>query len=526
MGAIADSTQTLFPDDLDALPAGSVVDGALQNREQSEIADYVVIGSGAAGATSAQMLSAAGYSVIILEEGPWVRTREFGEDVYPALKKMMRGAGANMTIGRAMFSVLQGRCVGGGTTINSAIALRAPERVVDRWNGQYGLKGNITYRELETHYDALDRTLAVRPVSSGSLGGHNRIFAEAALKLNIKAEPIRRYDTGCEASASCLTGCRTGRKLGMNLSHVPQALQKGARIYTSTQALKVERKYGRAVAVRARFLSPSGSLLRVVARRGVILAASAVQTPGILARSGIGLPAVGKHFQAHPGTTIAARFDRPVSMNVGATQGYNTTHFVDSDRFKIEALSFPSEMLATRVPGAGPRYMKSLMDYDYALNSAVVVRAESEGSIRSFMGRDLVFYNPNPTDMARLRRGLRTVSEMMFAAGAAEVWPVAFGMPVLKSADDLKYWDNAPLDPRAYALMISHLFGGARMGTDPAKSVVGLDFQVHGTRGLYVMDSSLFPTNIGVNPQHTIMAVARLGTSRVIERPLPAAGSA
>jgi choline dehydrogenase-like flavoprotein len=121
-----------------------------------------------------------------------------------------------------------------------------------------------------------------------------------------------------------------------------------------------------------------------------------------------------------------------------------------------------------------------------------------------------------------MRHGLKVMSEMMFAAGAKEVWPNVQGMPTLKSADDLRLWDDAPLDPCAYGMMMSHLFGSARMGTDPKSSVVGLDFQVHGVRGLYVLDSSIFPTNIGVNPQHTIMAVSRLGASRIVERPLPA----
>jgi choline dehydrogenase-like flavoprotein len=110
---------------------------------------------------------------------------------------------------------------------------------------------------------------------------------------------------------------------------------------------------------------------------------------------------------------------------------------------------------------------------------------------------------------------------MMFAAGAREIWPNVLGVPTLRSPDDLRHWDDASLNPQAYGMISSHLFGTARMGPDPRGSVVGLDFQVHGVRGLYVLDSSIFPTTIGVNPQHTIMAVSRLGAQRIAERPLP-----
>ena len=60
--------------------------------------------------------------------------------------------------------------------------------------------------------------------------------------------------------------------------------------------------------------------------------------------------------------------------------------------------------------------------------------------------------------------------------------------------------------------------GAARMGPDPATSVVDGDLQVHGVDGLYVVDSSVFPTNLGVNPQHSIMALCRLATMRLADR--------
>ena len=69
---------------------------------------------------------------------------------------------------------------------------------------------------------------------------------------------------------------------------------------------------------------------------------------------------------------------------------------------------------------------------------------------------------------------------------------------------------EGPLEAGAYAMSMTHLFGTARMGSDPATSVVGLDFQHHDVAGLYVADSSVFPSNTGVNPQIPIMALAQL----------------
>jgi choline dehydrogenase-like flavoprotein len=62
---------------------------------------------------------------------------------------------------------------------------------------------------------------------------------------------------------------------------------------------------------------------------------------------------------------------------------------------------------------------------------------------------------------------------------------------------------------------MSHLFGTARMSVRPDDGVIGTDFKVHGSENLYVVDSSLFPTNLGVNPQLSIMALARIAAERM-----------
>ena len=63
-----------------------------------------------------------------------------------------------------------------------------------------------------------------------------------------------------------------------------------------------------------------------------------------------------------------------------------------------------------------------------------------------------------------------------------------------------------------------HQMGSARMGSDPATSVVDADNQAHDTAGLYVMDGSCFPTASGVNPMITIAAIAHRGATRLAER--------
>src|ERR1039457_4259855 len=106
-----------FPDD--DLPDGSGVDGAALTKDGEAAFDFILVGSGAAGAVAAHTLAKAGHSVAIVEEGPWVKTREFGERVYEAFRRMYRDSGTQVLEGHSYIPVIQGRCVGGSTVMNS-----------------------------------------------------------------------------------------------------------------------------------------------------------------------------------------------------------------------------------------------------------------------------------------------------------------------------------------------------------------------------------------------------------------------
>src|SRR5262249_61325791 len=86
-------------------------------------ADYVVVGSGAGGATAAVTLARGGAKVIVVEAGPWRDPADYPSSVYGAMRDMLDGWGATLTRGRAYWPIVQGALVGGSTVINSAIAV-------------------------------------------------------------------------------------------------------------------------------------------------------------------------------------------------------------------------------------------------------------------------------------------------------------------------------------------------------------------------------------------------------------------
>jgi choline dehydrogenase-like flavoprotein len=509
---------TGFPDE--SLPDGSVVDGARAAVDIEGAYDYVVIGSGAAGAVAAHVLARSGATVAIVEEGPWIKTREFGESVSEAFTRMFRDAGTQVMQGRAYIPVIQGRCVGGSTVVNSAIAHRTPEDVLDDWARRFGLGGAIDARALEPHFDALERDLHAVPVSDAALGGKDRAFLGVAGAHGLTAGRTHRYEQGCEGSGRCFTGCPTAAKQGMNVSYVPWALALGARLFARWRVDRVVVARGRAVAVVARTAADAAGAprhLKLHARRGVLVAASAVQTPNLLRRSGLRAAALGQHFQCHPGSAIAGVFDTALAARAGATQGAESTALRQSLGVKFETISLQPELAAVRIPGVGRALMHRFGVYSHLATWAMVLRAGAEGTVdAAWGGRDRVRFNPSPADMARAVRGVALLARMMFEAGARQVWPGLYGVPAtLRCIDEVRAIDAMAADARHFSFISTHLFGTARMGVDPRVSVVGPDFQAHEARGLYVVDSSVFPTNLGVNPQHSIMALSRLAATRL-----------
>jgi choline dehydrogenase-like flavoprotein len=462
-------------------------------------------------------LAESGASVAIVEEGPWVKTREFGESVYDAFSRMFRDVGTQVMEGRSFVPLLQGRCVGGSTVMNSAIAHRTPEDVLDDWAARFGLGGAISPAALEPHFEALERQLHAHPVLDDALGENNRLFLEEAKARGLEPGRMRRYERGCRGSARCFTGCPNGAKQGMNVAHVPWALHLGARIYSSCRVERVVVKGRRAVGVLARAAGPRRRRVRVRARRGVIVAASTVQSPNLLRRSGLRARALGEHFQCHPGVGVAGLFDSPVDMGFGATQGAESVALRRTDRIKLETLAMPPELAAVRIPGIGHELMNRFGVFPRLAVWVMTVRAEAEGTVRpTWTGRDRVRWTPSLVDMERARRGVALLARMMFEAGAREVWPGLHGVPTsLRAVDQVRLIEEVRPDPRAFGFIVSHLFGACRMGSDPRDSVVGSDFQTHEVGGLFVVDSSVFPTNLGVNPQHSIMAMSRLAAARI-----------
>jgi choline dehydrogenase-like flavoprotein len=486
----------------------------IQNKKSDEEADYVIVGSGAAGATAGLELARNGADCVILEEGSWHKKEDFTEDIYGAMAKLFRDFGMEVARGKGVVLLLDGRAVGGSTVMNGAIVHRLPEEVWSHWAKDEGIRSAISFEELEKHSDSIEQELLVRRTIEDALPTFP--ISKTLKRMGWSHQAMMRNAPGCRGSDRCLQGCPTGGKWSMDVSFLPKMAQYGGRILPQHRVTKILVEGNRATGV----LCESGK--RVFARHAVLLAAGTVHSPRLL-RSIPDLKnkEIGRHFQCHLSVGINGLLPQPAANVIGPPQGIEIMQF-HKEGVKLATQPIPPELMLSRSNVVGRRLSEMLRLQPYFSGWMSSIRSTSEGTVsNSILGGASIKYSPSEKDLERIRFSLTKLAELLFECGAERVFPGIQGpegTPVeLKSPDEVKRLLTLPLDSRYYLLSAGHLFGTCRMGSDPKTSVVGPDFRVHGMKQLYVIDASVFPTNTGFNPQHSIMAMSRLASQKMLE---------
>ena len=474
---------------------------AMRAPDGVEECDVVVVGSGAGGASVARVLSEAGMSVIVVEEGDYYDASSYSRDVFDSLPRLYRDSGLTVAEGRPAIPLPVGRCVGGTTVINSGTCFRAPGDILMGWREEHGVEWAT---ELDGEFEAVERALAVTPVAAGQVGRNAELCRIGAEALGASNGPLARNAADVTCCGSCPTGCAIDAKMAMHVSELPRAVAAGARIRAGRRVTRVLVEGGRAVGVSCR----GGYEVRA---RAVVLAAGALGTPELLLGQGLANSsgAVGRHLRIHPACWVGALYDEPVRGWDGVMQSWAVDEWNDRGLF-LEATFSPLSFGAHWLRGAGAAYKARLERFDQLGVIGVHLSDRSRGRVSvTREGRLKIGYKLTDDDAAALRFGIARAADVHFAAGAREVYPQVGRVAVLRPGEQTPLVEQGRFHPGELRLEAFHPMGTTRMGRDPATSVVAPSGETHDVSGLYIADSGLFPTSLRVNPMITIMAVAR-----------------
>ncbi len=478
-------------------------------------ADVVVVGSGASGAVVACELAEAGQRVIVLEEGPFVPGLDHGQmRVSESLRHVWRGAGLTVAYGLGdtpHINMTMGRVVGGSSVITGGVCFRVPGAVLDVWQKQRGLT-ELNDASLEPCYRSVEQAVHVETVPEHMRSRSTELFAAGARLRGLEMKPIRRNTEGCNGCGRCNFGCPHVAKLSVDLTYLPRAAARGARIFADCLVDRVLMKGERAVGVTGHVLNGKhgrpGDAFVVRARR-VVLAAGAAFTPLLLRRSGVtGVSGqVGKNVTVHPGFRMIARFDEPVRGWAGSMQAAYTDS-LEHDRITLVGLFIPPAIMAATMPGIGPALLRRAGQVGHLAVFGGIIHDEGGGRVWPGPGREpVVTYRMARQDRALVPRVMREMGEVFFAAGAREVFAPVLGAPGM-DADTFRKYRFEDVHARDIECSSQHPLGSCRMGMTREHSVVDPHGRVWDTKGLYVADGSIVPTSLGVNPQLAIMTLA------------------
>jgi len=467
--------------------------------------DVVVVGTGAGGAVVGRELAEAGLAVVFVEQGRYFDRSEFTGRAFDMQQKLYRRGGSTFSIGNVGIPIPLGQSVGGSTTVNSGTCFRTPDRVLAQWRDELGLD-DLAPERMARHFERVEAVLEVEPARAELLGGNGRVIARGCASLGFTQHgPLRRNAPACDGQGVCCFGCPTDAKRSTNVSYVPLALRAGAELFPGVEVTRIIIEGGRARGVVAR--GGDGSVLTVHAR-AVVVACGTIMTPLLLGAQQLGTASgqLGRNLSIHPAAGVLAEFDEQILPWRGIPQGYSIRDLHD-EGILFEGASVPLEMTMTMTPLIGPELVRLAESFDHVASFGFLVEDTARGSVHGFRGQPVIRYSLSERDVSHIKRGLDVLAQIFFAAGARVLHLPINGFDVI-GRDELPALRRARLRPWDLDLSAYHPLGTARMGRDPASSVVDADHQVHGVPALYVVDGSAVPTPLGVNPQVTIMAMA------------------
>ncbi|MCB9611231.1 MAG: GMC family oxidoreductase [Sandaracinus sp.] len=476
--------------------------------------DVVVVGSGAAGSTVATELALSGVKVLVLEEGARVDAAEHGA-MRPSesLRHVWRDGGFSVAMGvgdSPAINVTMGRVVGGSSMVTGGVCFRTPDHVLDTWVRAHGLK-DYAPKAMSPYFDEVEKHLHVETVTPDRWSRSTHLFDAGLRKKGEQLASLRRNTKGCHGCGRCNFGCPEKAKMSVDLSYLPRAVEKGATVLSHAKVEKIRFRGRRAIGVEGRVLNgrqgrPGGKL--VVDAKRVVIAGSAWVTPTILRRSGIKHDVLGKKLTLHPGFRMIARFDEEVEGWKGAMQSAYTDAFEERG-LTLVSLFIPVSVIGATMPGIGPDHVRNARQMKHLAMFGGMIHDEGGGTVMRGPGGDpFVTYRMSKRDRHRIPDIVRTLGETFLEAGAKEVFPPVLGLERGLDPDAFRRFDFEGLPARRFECSSQHPLGSARIGSDRRASVCDPDGRVWDAEELYVVDGSVLPTSLGVNPQESIMAVA------------------
>ncbi|KAG2680068.1 hypothetical protein I3843_11G081000 [Carya illinoinensis] len=511
------------------------------NHSLSIKCDAVVVGSGSGGGVVAGVLAKAGYKVLVLEKGNYFARKNLSLLEGPTMDQMYLSSGVLATDDMSVM-ILAGSTVGGGSTINWSASIRTPQHVIKDWSVCHELE----IFDSELYKEAMDVVCKKMGVQSEfqDEGFQNAILRKGCQELGYPVNTIPRNSPPDHYCGWCCLGCKDGKKKGTSETWLVDLVSSGnGAILPGCEAIKVlnKRKKGRerkiATGVAFEYENEGTKEICVVEAKVTIVACGALSTPALLKRSGLKNANIGKNLHLHPVAMSWGYFPEkspsdfwPEAEKKSYEGGIMTAMspvVADFDGSgygaMIQTPSLHPGSFSVLMPWVSGTDMKNRMS-KFSRTAHIFALARDKGS-GTILSPSSISYQMEVADEENLKKGIEKVLRILAAAGAEEIGThhvKGKTLNVKKASYHefekfVKEESSRPLRGLSSSLCSAHQMGSCRMGVDPKKSVVNQMGETWEVEGLFIADTSVFPTALGVNPMVTVQAIAYCTAQSALE---------
>jgi|GEM_PF-899474 len=544
-------------------PSRLVYDPGTQSirAKEGEI-EYLVIGSGPAGATVAHELQQAGKKVVLVEQGPFV---VWGSMNTMSYSKLMFGSDAVTTSDNGIL-VRSGQAMGGGSTVNIDLAFSPLEDTIHSRIANWIDKGYIDGRfyttdRLAATYQWVRNIIHTRAVTQCELNRDNRALWDGANAYGVDPSLYHLNRFPQDLSPSPVTQKRdAARQLILPamedstnpLSVIPDVAvqellfdtQSDGTVYASGASLLVNTpwtEYGNTIVDPCGLNIPPGTQVKIYAKN-VILSAGTIGSTKILLNSAQNQPAlknprIGKGLIMHPSFPLIGVFNERINLLEGLDSATYLDAFGVTPGFIFETMSGMPAYGAVLIPGNGLDVFKQITKFNQSVGFGVMLvdTPSDDNCITMNNGSVVLNYTLSEDDKARFRTGVAIAIRMMFLAGAKQVIiPTNENVLGLDNFDPMRgsYLDNIQqadlveqnlqFIPNRTVLTSAHLQATNKLGAAADTSVASTRQRIWNMvtkeeiPNLYLMDSSMYPTSVGANPMQSLYTFAKIFSERLL----------
>lgn len=472
--------------------------------------DVAVLGSGPGGAITACLIAEAGREVVLIEEGRFLSLESTVPFSSGEMQEKYRNGGITVAMGAPKIAYAEGRCVGGGSEINSGLYHRTPPEVLEGWSKDFTVEA-LSEVELRPHFEACEAEVHVSylpgEAPAASLKLHN-----GAQRLGWRSLEVPRWFRYQESAGP--KASPAGAKQSMTETFIPRALKAGCSLLPDARVLRLERRGGCWIVHCEHHPSGDPSPALEVRADTVFVACGAIQTPALLRRSGI-TRNVGDSLHLHPTVKVVARFDEEINSEGMGVPVHQVKEFAPRFSFGCSISAPPHLALAMT---DHPEHLGQVKESWRHMAVYYGMSSGGRGTVRNvpFFRDPLVRFKLEAQHLAELAEALTKLCQCLLTSPGVVLYPSIRASKPLTTEADLATLPRV-LPANRTSLMTIHAFSTCPMGENRSRCAVDSFGKVHDVQSLHVADSSLLCGPPGVNPQGSIMAIARRNALRFLQ---------